>query len=63
MKVIKEETQDVKKTFVTFLLDDSGSMRGVVNETILGFNDQLRAVQKMEEEPNHEVYVSFVSFL
>jgi uncharacterized protein YegL len=62
MKVIKEETPEVKKTFVTFLLDDSGSMKGVVNETILGFNDQLRAVQKMEEEPNHEVYVSFILF-
>lgn len=58
MKVIKDTP---KQTYVTFVLDNSGSMACVKNETVSGFNEQLQAVKAMEA-PDHEVFVSFVLF-
>lgn len=58
MKVLKDEP---KQTFVVFVLDDSGSMASVKNQTVSGFNEQLQAVQKMEA-PDHEVFISFLIF-
>jgi len=61
MKVIKDSTPEVKKTFVTFVLDDSGSMKSVAAETRNAFNNQLETIKKMENA-EHEVYVTFIKF-
>jgi len=50
-----------KKTFVTFVIDASGSMMGVQDATISGFNEQLDTIRAMEG-PDHEVFVTMYSF-
>lgn len=58
MKVVLDTP---KKTFVTFVIDASGSMMGVQEATISGFNEQLDTIRAMEG-PDHEVLVTLYSF-
>jgi hypothetical protein len=60
MKILRE-TPKKKKTFVTFVLDDSGSMSSVRKQTVDGFNDQLGAIQGMQSE-DHDVYLTLITF-
>lgn len=59
MKVIKEDS--IKRTYVMFVLDNSGSMSVNRLATLSGFNEQLLAVKNMES-PTHQVFVSVILF-
>lgn len=51
------------KTIYHFVVDQSGSMSGLENETIEGFNSQLKTIKKLKEEfPQNEYIVSVTYF-
>ncbi|MBM3451552.1 MAG: VWA domain-containing protein [Bacteroidetes bacterium] len=51
------------KTIYHFVVDQSGSMSGLENETIEGFNSQLKTIKKLKEEfPQNEYVVSVTYF-
>lgn len=49
------------KTYIAVVLDESGSMDNVREETIEGFNEQVQSI-KEEEREDDEVYVSLITF-
>jgi hypothetical protein len=51
------------KTIYHFVVDQSGSMAGLENQTIEGFNTQLKTIKKLKEEfPQNEYIVSVTYF-
>lgn len=51
------------RTYIAIILDKSGSMSIVKNETILGFNEQVQSIRKAEKDKeNHRSIVSLVTF-
>lgn len=48
------------RTYVCLILDKSGSMFGVVDETVDGFNEQVQQIKENAQE--QEIYVSLVTF-
>ena len=51
------------KTIYHFVVDQSGSMAGLENQTIEGFNTQLNTIKKLKEEfPQNEYIVSVTYF-
>jgi len=52
-----------KKTIYHFVVDQSGSMAGLENQTIEGFNSQLKTIKKLKEDyPENEYIVSVTYF-
>ncbi len=52
-----------KKTIYHFIVDQSGSMAGLENQTIEGFNAQLTTIKKLKEDfPDNEYVVSVTYF-
>jgi hypothetical protein len=54
-------TQPNRTTFVSFLLDETGSMESIKDDTIAGFNDHLETLQETARAGN-EVLFSLVTF-
>ncbi len=53
----------VKKTIYHYLIDKSGSMSGMENEVISGFNQQLNTLKDLKQElPNQDFIVSLTFF-
>jgi hypothetical protein len=51
------------KTIYHFVVDQSGSMAGLENQTIEGFNTQLKTIKKLKEEfPQNDYIVSVTYF-
>lgn len=50
------------KTIYHFIVDQSGSMSGLENETIEGFNSQLKTIKKLKEEFPQNEYIVSVSY-
>jgi hypothetical protein len=51
------------KTIYHFVVDQSGSMAGMENQTIEGFNTQLKTIKKLKEEfPQNDYIVSVTYF-
>lgn len=52
-----------KKTIYHFVVDKSGSMSGLENQTIEGFNSQLNTIKELKKEkPDNEYIVSVTYF-
>jgi hypothetical protein len=52
-----------KKTIYHFIVDQSGSMAGLENQTIEGFNAQLTTIKRLKEDfPDNEYVVSVTYF-
>lgn len=51
-----------EKTYISIILDKSGSMESVKKETIEGFNEQVQTITDEHDNNNEETYLSFVTF-
>jgi uncharacterized protein YegL len=52
-----------RKTYYLLLLDKSGSMGSVINETVDGFNEQIQLIKSLQEKlEDQEIFVSLVTF-
>jgi hypothetical protein len=58
MKLAKQEQ---KVTYIGMLIDNSGSMSGVREPTLSGFNEQLQVIKSMVG-PDHQVYLTTAIF-
>ena len=52
-----------KKTYYLLILDKSGSMEYVINETATGFNEQVQLIKSLKSKyPDQEIIVSLTTF-
>jgi len=52
-----------KKTYYLLILDKSGSMGSVINETVNGFNEQVQLIKDLQYKyPEQKIFVSLVTF-
>ncbi len=52
-----------KKTYYHLILDQSGSMQSCLNETISGFNEQVKVIRSLcEKFPNQEITIGLTRF-
>ena len=52
-----------KKTYYLIILDKSGSMGSVIDETIQGFNEQVQMIKNLQQKhPEQEIIVSLTTF-
>ena len=51
------------KTYYLLILDKSGSMSSIANETVTGFNEQVQMIKSLQEKyPEQQIYVSLTTF-
>ncbi len=56
-------TNKTQKIYNLIILDESGSMGSIKNQTILGFNDLATKIKQTHKMfPNQQHYISFVTF-
>jgi hypothetical protein len=59
---IKLNMMQNKTTLYHFIVDQSGSMSGLEDQTILGFNTQLRTIQSLKNEFPDQNYLCSLTF-